>query len=392
MIIHTWIVTLRARYEKLPEEQKPIALILGILLGALCLFVVFKGLISLASLRKSTPPIPNSIHQENKIIIPEGSHLRSKLKINIVKSSNKPHIASFPGIVETDPAHIVNILPPLTGRLTELKVHLGDHVEQDQVLATISSPDLATATADHDKALSLLKLTTEALNRAQRVNRVGANSLKDIEIARSNYTQALAEVGRTTAKLQTLGKNSFAILTLKAPTKGRITAINYGTGSYVNDLTMPLMTISNISTIWVTANIPENLAGIVSANLPVDVVLPAYPKMILHGKISFVSSFIEPDTRSNKTRIVFSNPLGKLQPNMYATVNIAIPEPNQIMIPISALFMNNDTSSVFVETTPWTFVRQNVVLGMEDVGNIRILKGLKTGDRVVTSGGVLMND
>ena len=54
--------------------------------------------------------------------------------------------------------------------------------------------------------------------------------------------------------------------------------------------------------------------------------------------------------------------------------------------------MNNDTTSVFVETTPWTFVRHPVELGTEDGETIRVLSGLKAGDRIVTTGGVLVND
>ena len=54
--------------------------------------------------------------------------------------------------------------------------------------------------------------------------------------------------------------------------------------------------------------------------------------------------------------------------------------------------MNSDTTSVYVETTPWTFVRREVELGAEDEGNIQVIAGLNAGDRVVTSGGVLVND
>ena len=81
-----------------------------------------------------------------------------------------------------------------------------------------------------------------------------------------------------------------------------------------------------------------------------------------------------------------------MQPNMFATVNIALNQPDQIMVPVSAILMNDDTTSVYIESTPWTFIRREVVLGTEDGDRVRVIAGLKAGDRIVSSGGVLVND
>ena len=389
---HALISLIRAKYVSLNHQQKSIVILLAALLGMLSILILFKCCLAIAANKKNLAPEPIIIRQEKKIIIPKNSPLRSQMKVITVKASSAPHIVSFPGIIEADPSHIVNILSPFAGRLLALKVKLGDTVKKGQILAVIRSPGLAQAHTDHEKALSVLKLTTEALKRAQRVNRAGANSIKDVDMAQNDYIQALAEANRTKAILKTIGKNGFSLLNIKTPMPGRITAINYGIGSYINDPTSSLLTVSNIKSVWVTASIPENLAGVVSKNLAVEVFLPAYPKQILRGKVTFVSAFLEPDTRRNKTRITFPNPDGKLQPNMFATVKIALTQSNQIIIPISAILMNNDTTAVYVEITPWTFARREVELGTEDGENVRILAGLDVGERIVTSGGVLVND
>ena len=389
---HALILLIRAKYDNLNHHQKSLVILVSGLIGLFAIIILFKCCLTYAANRNKLPIEPMIIRQGKQIIIPEHSPLRSQMAVKTIKMSTTPHIVSFPGIVEADPSRTVNILPPLTGRLITLNVQLGDTVEQNQVLAVIRSPDLALAYADNNKAKSVLKLTNEALKRARSVNRAGANSIKDIELAESSYIQAMAEFKRTTVTLKALSDKGFSLLNIKAPLAGRITALNYGQGSYVNDLTTPLLTVSNLNSVWVTAQIPENLTGAVSKNLAVEVFLPAYPEQILHGKVSFVSAFLEPDTRRNRTRIVFPNPNGKLQPNMFATVNIALTQPDQIIIPVSAILMNNDTTSVFVETTPWTFVRHAVELGAEDGGNVRVLSGLQAGDHVVTSGGVLVND
>ncbi len=392
MTIHALISLLRTKYTSLSDRQKLVVTLLVALFSLLSMALLFKCCLAIAANKKNVAPEPIIIRQEKKIIIPKNSPLRSQMMIKTVKTSTTPHMVSFPGIVEADPSRIVNILPPLTGHLIALNVKLGDTVKQNQVLAVIRSPDLARAYSDHKKALSILKLTTEALRRTRGVNRAGANSIKDIDLAQNNYIQAVNELKRTKATLKTLGHNGFSLLNIKSPTEGRVTALNYGIGSYINDLTAPLLTVSNIKSVWVTANIPENLTGVVSKDLPVDVFLAAYPKQILHGKVTFVNAFLEPDTRRNKTRIAFPNPDGKLQPNMFATVKIALTQPNQVIIPLSSILMNNDTTTVYVETTPWTFVKRDVELGTEDGENVRILSGLNAGERVVTSGGVLVND
>lgn len=392
MKIRAFTALIRAKYKNLPDQQKPIAILITASFTVLLLAVVIKSFMAIIHHQNRAKFPPVVIREGEKIIIPEHSPLRTKINIQTVEESDSPHIVSFPGVVEADPARTVNILPPATGRLLSLNVKLGDFVKKGQVLAVIQSPGLAQASADYEKAASILRFSREALLRAEKANRAGANSMKDVESAKNDYAQAAADEIQAKVALATLGKNKDNKLNVIAPIEGRITSLYYGRGSYISDATAPLFTLSNIKLVWVTANIPETYAGIVSKNLPAEIYMPAFPKQILHGKVSFVNSFLDPDTRRNKTRIAFKNPDGKLQPNMYATVKIALPQPNAVIVPISSVLMYNDITCVFIETKPWTFERREIELGTEDGDNTRVLAGLSAGDRVVTSGGVLVND
>lgn len=382
---------IRARYAMLSHRQKRIALFLMALV-CLLFIILLKSCHTLIADKNKTPIEPMVLRKGKKIIIPLHSPLRLQMKLKQVRLSNDPHIVSFPGAIEADPARTVNVLPPLTGRIFSLNVKLGEVVKHNQLLAVINAPDLAQAYADNDKAKSVLKLTTDALRRAQRVNRAGGNALKDVQSAQSAYSQAFAEANRTQARLKILGNNTFSRLVIKAPISGRITALNYGRGSYINDLTVALLSISNIKMVWVTANVPENLVGVVAKNQHVNIYLPAYPKQVFQGQIAFVNSFLEPDTRCNKTRIALSNVNERLQPNMFATIELTVPQPDLVMIPLSAILMNDDTTSVYVETSPWIFERREVELGPEDGRDVRILSGLKAGERIAASGGIFIND
>ena len=91
-------------------------------------------------------------------------------------------------------------------------------------------------------------------------------------------------------------------------------------------------------------------------------------------------------------RMIFDNPDGHLIPNMYADVSFQVPQPPAVLVPQSALLMNNDSTTVFVETAPWTFTRRTVDLSYDEGSQVRVVSGLKAGDRVIVKGGVLIND
>ena len=336
---------------------------------------------------------PMMVRQGERITVPANSPLRARLAVAAVAASAAAHSVSLPAVVEADPARSVNIVPPLTGRLLELKVRLGDTVRAGQLLAVIGAPDLAQAVADADKARDARALAQRALQRAHGVNEAGANASKDLETAESNYAQATAEATRADARLKTLGAGAGGhTLALTAPIAGTVTALTSGAGAYLNDPTAALMTIASLDQVWVTAYVPENLVAAVGKGLPASVRLPAYPGLTRQGTVGFVGAVLEADSHRNKARISFANADGKLKPNMYASVKLLLPQAAQVSVPASALLMNNDSSTVFVEVAPWTYQRRSVELGAEDGDDVRIVSGLSAGERIVTRGGVLLND
>ncbi len=342
-------------------------------------------------------PAPMLVRQGNRLSVPAGSPLRDRLLVATVGQQTSPHDVSLPATVEANPANTVNILPPLTGKLLELKVRLGDSVKRGQVLATMSAPDLAQAVADAQKARDALDLAQRALVRARGVNEAGSNAAKDVEAAQSSVAQQTAELRRSEARLRSLGADGTGsaagqVLKIVAPMAGTVTALNAAAGANLNDATAALMTVSNLDSVWVTVNVPESVVGAVAPGQNAVVTLAAYPGRSFSGKVGFVSAVLDADTRRARARIVFANPEGLFKPNMYATAVLGVPQAAQAQVPASALLMNNDSVSVFVEAEPWTFVRRMVELGREDGDSVRIRSGLAAGERVVVRGGVLLND
>ena len=343
--------------------------------------------------------MPDSLHHEDVVAIPKGSSLRDRIEIAPAEARTVAAKLVLPGVVEADPARTATVLPPLGGRILELKVALGDRVSRGQVLAVIDSADLAQAYNDYDKALDANRLTEKNLARQEEQFKIGAISARDLDQARSDRAQTSAEFERTVSRLRMLGASTEAkersrLLTLRAPVSGSITNLSAAAGNMINDPTQALMTVADLSTVWVTAQVPEKDLGSLTRGQEAEVALVAYPDRKFHGKVQSMSDVIEPDSRRNKVRIAFSNPDHVLKPNMFATVTLLGREEARVVIPTSALLINNDRTTVFVEIpgSPWSFERRNVVTQLEEGSLVAIHDGLEAGERVVTKGGILLND
>jgi len=370
----------------------------GIGLGLLLLVALLTrgfGLLGGAGKGSAEPQL--MVRQGDKILVPEGSSLRSRLGVMAAAAQAVNPKLSLPAVVESDPARTAAVLTPLSGRLIALKVALGDRVSRGQVVAVIDSPDLAQAYNDNEKAADSLKLTERNLGRQEAQNKLGVASDKDLDQARSDHTQAAAEYTRTQARLKMLGVSATPTpasrqLSVLAPVGGSVTALSVAPGNMINDPTQPLMTIADLSTVWITAMVPEKDIAGVAKNQDAQVTLAAYPERQLRGKVLFLSDVIEPDSRRGKMRIAFANADYALKPNMFATVVLSVSARSLVVLPSSALLMNNDRTSVFVATAPWTFERRTVDAELEEGTSVAIRSGVAAGEQVLVKGAILLND
>jgi cobalt-zinc-cadmium efflux system membrane fusion protein len=370
----------------------------GIGLGLLLLVVLLThgfGLLNRADKGSSSADL--MVRQGDKIVVPEGSALRSRLNVVAAAAQAVDPKLLLPAIVESDPARTAAVLAPLSGRLIALKVALGDRVSRGQVVAIIDSPDLAQAYTDNEKAGDAFKLNQKNLERQEAQNKLGVASDRDLDQAKSDHAQAAAEYARTQAHLKTLGASADATpasrrLSVTAPVGGSVTALNVAPGNMINDPTQPLMTIADLSTIWVTAMVPEKDIAGVTKDQDAQVTLASYPERVLRGKVLFLSDVIDSDSHRGKIRIAFANRDYALKPNMFATVVLSGGARSLVVLPSSALLMNNDRTSVFVATAPWTFERRNVDAQLEEGSSVAIRSGVSAGEQVLVKGAVLLND
>ncbi|MBV8877305.1 MAG: efflux RND transporter periplasmic adaptor subunit [Gammaproteobacteria bacterium] len=370
------------------------AIVAGVLL---VLLLLTHGLGLFGSGRGAAQESPALVRQGERILVPDGSPLRQRLTVAPAGTQPVSGRVTAPGIVESDPARTVPVLPPGAGRVRTLAVALGDRVQRGQTLAIIDSPDLAQAFADNDKAASSARLAAANLTRAQAQFKIGATAQRDLDQSRTDNDQAVAEYARTRARLRAMGAAEEAptaarLLTVRAPMPGSVIALAIAPGAVINDITQPVMSIADLSTVWVTAQVAEKDLAALAPGQDAAVDVAAYPGKTLHGKVLFVSDVLDADSRRNRTRIAFANPDYTLRPNMFATVTLYGPASARVVLPSSALLMNNDRTTVFVATAPWTFERRPVEPLLEESSQVTILSGVKPGEQVVVRGGILLND
>jgi cobalt-zinc-cadmium efflux system membrane fusion protein len=357
----------------------------------------FSGKATLSRPTATHESAPHLLRDGDQVTIPEGSPLRDNLTVDTVGAKAIRRTLVLPAVVEADPAHIVKILPPLAGRITQLRVQLGERIESGQPLVVLDSSDLVTAYADYDRAKVLLELALKNRDRQRNLSTFGGAAQKDQQQAEADYITAEVELQRTQARLRQIGASTETLerlrtVTVVAPISGSVTELTASSGAYWNDANAALMTVADLSTVWVTASIPESDSSLISKGQPVDVAFAAYQGEIFNGKVLFVSDVVDPETRRIKVRIAFHNPDIRLKPGMFANVTFFAPEQSLPMIPAAALIMKNDRDQVFVEVAPWTFEARPVEVAFQQ-GNQAIVKsGVKAGDRVVVKGGVLLND
>jgi cobalt-zinc-cadmium efflux system membrane fusion protein len=373
-------------------------LLVGAVLGAAGYrFINERFLNPPAAAPTETESVPPLVREGQRIVVPEGSPLRAKLTIEAVTTKEVQRNLTLPAAVEADPARLVKVLPPLAGRITQLKVQLGEEVGSGQPLAILDSPDLGTAYADYDRAKANLALTIKSRDRLRELVKSNAIAIKELQQAETDYLTAEAEKQRAEARLRQIGvdpevPSKTRTVTIAAPVAGSLIDLAVAPGAYWNDATAPLMTVADLSTIWVTANVPEKDTARVAKGQPVDIVFPAYPGEMFRGKVLFVSNVLDPDTRRTKVRIALPNPNVRFKPGMFANVTFFAPKQTVVAVPTTALVLKDDLSQVYLEVASWTFEARPVEVGFQQGNDVIVRGGLKAGDRVVVKGGVLLND
>lgn len=363
------------------------------------------------------------------------------------------------GAVEANPRQTQLVSSLVGGRVEAVNVAVGDRVGAGAILATISSPAIAEMHGKLREALARLDGAERNLRRIQQTeNRVnilrakakleeaettlkrtrrlieqGAGAGRDLVAAEASYKTAKAdydfqnnislnrelqeaeteirmartEVSHLRSSLRALGSplteqgqadhsRNISLISLRAPASGLITERTVNTGAGVQ-VGQSLFTISNLSTVYIIANVPEAQVGSVHLGTLAEIRSTAPGgEGVLRGSISYIDPHLDEATRTALVRIEVANPGERLRAGVFVEVGFQTTTGEatgeELVVPSSAIQRVGDKSVVFIPKTdePGAFETREIKVGGESAGYARVLSGLRVGERVVTKGSFIL--
>jgi len=181
---------------------------------------------------------------------------------------------------------------------------------------------------------------------------------------------------------------------VRAPIGGTITARKVGPGQFVKpDNPDPLFTISDLTTMWLLANVYETDIPSIQVGQPLEVRVLAYPNEVFRARVSYIGAAADPTTHRVAVRAEVANAGRKLKPEMFASfIIITSEEIARPTAPATAIVRDGNTASVWIAIGPQRFARRNVEVGPEQDGVVQIHAGVRPGERIVAEGALFLSN
>jgi RND family efflux transporter MFP subunit len=291
------------------------------------------------------------------------------------------------------------------GIVRSIAGELGQSVRRGQKVAVVFSNELADTQSRYLTAVAALNEHHQHHIRTEKLVEIGAASRQDLETATSQYREAESNVANLRQKLMLLGLSAQRIDSLKsisqvnsevtvtAPSTGTVTSRSVNQGEVI-EANKELMRVTDLSTVWVVAQVYEKDLATVRVGSGANITSDAYPSRVFRGQVSYVDPKIDPATRTAQVRIELANPGQMFKIGMYVNVAFGVLGAAEKTMPVvakSAVQNIGNQQFVFLPTANANeFSLRAVQLGPESNGFYPVLDGLTTGDRVVSDGSFLL--
>ena len=275
------------------------------------------------------------------------------------------------GYVDYDETGLSHVHLRTDGWIERLYVKsVGERVKRGSRLLDLYSPTLVNAQEEYLQAQAAGQQT---LIRASR-DRLRALGVSSGQIKRLHNT------GKVPQTITVYARQDGIVASLKTPE-----------GMYVKPATK-VMSLADLSTVWLLAEVFEQQADWIKEGQPADVRLSYMPGRVWRGKVEYIYPDLDPKTRTLKVRLSFENPDEALKPNMYANVTLYAGEKQDVIfIPREALINTGEQQRVIIDFGEGRFAPRHVTAGMESGDSVEILEGITAGETVVTSGQFLID-
>ena len=297
------------------------------------------------------------------------------------------------------------VFSPYSGRVTRVIAGLGDTVKSGAPLATVEASEFVQAQNDLSTAAAQVKIARISEARKHALYDAKGGSLQDwqqaqadltaAETARSSVRNRLLILGRSDSDIDAL-EASHAMnptATIAAPIGGVVVDRQLGPGQYLQaGGGAPVFTIADPASVWLLANVRESDAGLVRLGQAVEVRVLAYPKRTFKARVTYVAAVVDPVTHRLPVRAVIENLDGALKPEMFANFRILTSDSSDApAVPESAVVYEGDLAHVWILSGDGLLAYRSIRTGRSNDGLVEVLDGLKPGERIVTKGGLFID-
>lgn len=311
------------------------------------------------------------------------------IKVRKLELQEKAEQIMVTATIQANQDKLAHVVPRVPGRIVKVNASLGDRVRRGQSLAMLDSIDLGEARSAYLQATSEAALAQANFERAQRLNADNIIPEKDYLRARAEHEKARAARRAAADKLRMMGVNpeklSGSVFPLTAPFAGTVIEKK----AVLGELAQPdasLFTVADLSTLWIESDLFEKDLGKVKIGAQATVTLSAYPGEMFKGRLTYISSTMDKETRTVKARVEVPNPDGRLKPEMFATVAIGTGgSAKALLVPEDAVLLLQGQPTVFVAVSGG-FEPRAVVVGEHAQGHAALKSGVAAGESVVVSG------
>jgi membrane fusion protein, heavy metal efflux system len=344
---------------------------------------------------RSTPGVaahPSRVHLDQAQL--------GQIKIEELSTRSGAGVIRATGTVEFNADRIARILAPVAGQVQELKLNVGDDVRRGDTIFVLSSREVASAIAEHLASQKDLDLSEKTFAMTKDLFEHQAASRMAMQQSENDVAKARAKVAQTAEVLRVLGFDEHAVensgtlpshVPIRAPLSGIVTERTITNGQFVGVESTPLMTIADLSSVWVQADVFERDLHSIAAGEKADVTTAAYPDDHFSAQVVRIGTVVDAQTRTAKIRFVTANPGLRLKPGMFTTATVQIPgSDTALTAPAKAVFVEGGRSFTYVQSGEREFERREIDTVPAGGNRVRITRGLSSGDRVVTDGVLLL--
>jgi membrane fusion protein, heavy metal efflux system len=327
----------------------------------------------------------------------------ARVKVEPVALASFRRTVETTGAVAFDADRATQVLAPISGPVSRLLVSVGAQVKTGQPLATVASPDFATAVSAYRKAEATARNARRISDLDKELFKNNAIARRDMEQADTDVVSMEADRDAALLQLRSLGLDDAALDdirqghpvatggAIRSPISGTVVEKLITPGQLLQAGTTPSFTVADLSTVWVMANIFESSIPFVAIGDAAEIRTGASPE-VFPGTVNYIAAFVDPSTRAIAVRIVAANPKGVLKKDLYVNVSIhSKRDASGILVPVSAVLRDDENLPfVYVQNADGTFARRRVTLGAQVGDRYEIREGLQPPERVVADGGLFM--